>query len=182
MPTLWGMARRLPILSVLVALSLAACAAPTPYAPAETRQGGYSERLVEPGRYRVKFSGNSLTSRDTVESYALHRAAELTLEHGGEHFIVTQRNVDIDTTYVADFPPVPYYRPYYRRHFYPGDPFGPFPYAYGPTRLDTIRRFSATVEFVVGEGPKPDDPEAFDAQAVIDTLGPEVRRPEDTRS
>ncbi len=48
--------------------------------------GGYSEQQLEPNRWRVTFSGNSLTDRRTVENYLLYRSAELTLSQGFDWF------------------------------------------------------------------------------------------------
>lgn len=158
---------------------LAACAGPTPYAPAGSTDvgGGYSQQRIEDGRWRVSFAGNTVTRRDTVEAYLLYRAAELTLEQGGDHFVVVERSIDADTTYVADYDPLlPHYYPYHHWRPYP---FGP-PYAV--SRVDKIERYTASAEFVVGEGPKPDgEPRAYDAAQVIESLGPTLRRPGDTR-
>src|SRR3546814_2874529 len=66
-------------------LMLAGCASPTPYQPATGygfNRTGFSEQRTESNRYMVSFSGNSLTSRETVERYLLFRAAELTVQQG----------------------------------------------------------------------------------------------------
>ena len=39
----------------------------------------------------MRFHGNSLTSRETVEAYLLYRAAELTIERGGDWFTILDR-------------------------------------------------------------------------------------------
>jgi len=164
-----------------LAVLLAACASPTPYAPATGTgtgfEGGYSQQRIEEGRWRVSFAGNSVTRRDTVESYLLYRAAELTLEQGGDHFVVVERSLDADTTYVADYEPLtPYYHPFHDRH----------PFSYGPpyavSRIEKIERYSASAEVVIGKGPKPEGKlRAYDASDVIESLRPNVRRPGDTR-
>ena len=69
-----------PLLAVAL---IAACAAPTPY-QAATERNGFSELKIEDDRFSVSFRGNSRTPRETVETYLLHRAAELTLASGGE--------------------------------------------------------------------------------------------------
>lgn len=82
------------ILAVLTALVLAACAAtPTPYQVAGDN-GGYSEQQLESDRYRVTFEGNSATPRETVEDFALFRAAELTLKTGNDYFKVVSKEVE----------------------------------------------------------------------------------------
>ncbi|MEZ5933729.1 MAG: hypothetical protein R3F54_17615 [Alphaproteobacteria bacterium] len=86
-------ARRLAAAGLL-SLALAACAAsPTPY-QAIGEQGGYTDQQLEANRYRVKFEGNSSTSRETVEDFALYRAAELTLQKGHDYFKVVSKDVE----------------------------------------------------------------------------------------
>lgn len=48
--------------------------------------GGYFEKKVSDQVYRVTFGGNGFTSRETVQTYWLYRASELTLERGYEYF------------------------------------------------------------------------------------------------
>ncbi len=81
-------------LAVAMMAVLAACSvSPTPY-QALGEQGGYSEQQIEDNRYRVKFTGNQATPRDTVEDYALYRAAEVTLETGHDYFKVVSKEVE----------------------------------------------------------------------------------------
>ena len=73
---------------------LTACTvSPTPY-QVEGEGGGYSEQQIEDNRYSVKFVGNTATPRDTVEEYALFRAAEVTLENGHDYFKVVSREIE----------------------------------------------------------------------------------------
>ena len=65
----------------LCVLMAAACQTPTPYGPAVSPNGdGYTTQQIESNRFRVSFKGNSLTTRQTVDTYMLYRAAEVTLE------------------------------------------------------------------------------------------------------
>lgn len=182
--------------SLALAGLLSACATATPYQPnlpGQQVSGGFSDQQIEANRYRVTFAGNSLTSRETVESYLLFRAAELTVQSGGDWFSVVDRQTDRDRrTYVE---PDPFYRPWYGPAYgywrpswrYYGGGFGwrswsPF---YGDPfwadRMDvrTVEKFEASAEIVTHRGAKPaDDPRAFDARAVMDNIGPKVVRPE----
>lgn len=80
--------------AALVAAALAACSAtPTPY-QAQGDDGGYTDQQLESDRYRVKFAGNTATPRETVEDYALFRAAELTLQSGNDYFKVVSKEVE----------------------------------------------------------------------------------------
>ncbi|MHA6288206.1 CC0125/CC1285 family lipoprotein [Maricaulis sp. CAU 1757] len=86
---------------VLVALALplllAACASgPSPYAPASGDERGWSVRQIEADRFRVRYAGGRDISFEEAENRALRRAAELTLEQGGDWFMVTGRTGDGD--------------------------------------------------------------------------------------
>ncbi|MCR9194047.1 MAG: hypothetical protein NXH88_04895, partial [Hyphomonas sp.] len=70
---------RLRISTALLALAfLGACATATPYQAALEGQKGYANQQIESNRWQISFAGNSLTDRQTVETYLLYRAAELT--------------------------------------------------------------------------------------------------------
>lgn len=82
------------IVAALALATLVACSsAPTPYQP-EGDDGGYTDQQLESNRYRVKFAGNSTTPRETVEDFALYRAAELTLQTGNDYFEVVAKDVE----------------------------------------------------------------------------------------
>src|SRR5690242_7138359 len=92
----------LPRLRIIAAVAgvagLAACATPTPYQPLgagnSRASGGFAEQRVAPDLYLVSFTGNTLTSRQRVESYLLFRAAELTLQNGYDSFTIVDRQTD----------------------------------------------------------------------------------------
>ncbi len=167
-------------LTAAAALIVAACATPTPYQPAEKSRDGYTNRSIENDRLRVTFHGNSRTSRETVESYLLFRAAELTLEKGGDYFVV----VDRDTEKNTDFSTTGFNGGFVGPGLYP---YGGFAYGAGfglgggtSSRTRAIPRYSAQAEILVRQGERPDDvPSAFDARQVIENLGPTVLRPEE---
>jgi hypothetical protein len=71
------------ILALLLAYLLAGCA--TSY-QSSGLTGGYRDFQVEGDVYRVVFSGNGDTTRETTQTYWLYRAAELTLEKGFDGF------------------------------------------------------------------------------------------------
>ncbi len=190
------------VLTVSTAI-LAACATTTPYQPASTPGGydGYSQTMLQNDMARISFGGNSLTSRDTVENYLLYRAAEIAIERGFDHFMLVERDTEEKTRvrvsprygaydpyfdyafYRPGFGWGPYYRysyfnqPYYRRGWgfmgYGNDPF----YNDFDVRESTKYRASAEVRF--GKGPKPERDNAFDAQQVLDNLGPTIVYPEE---
>jgi hypothetical protein len=167
------------VLSALTAAALAACSTgPTPFQSAAGGGYGYNEQQIEQNRYLVSFSGNSLTDRQTVETYLLYRAAELTRERGFDHFIVVRRDTDADTRYVGHGPGYSAfsvrYRYFHPRHGWYGfyDPF------YNDVNIRESTRYEASAEIVMGRGAKPARADAFDAADVIRNLEPRVRRPD----
>jgi hypothetical protein len=171
------MKRLIPV--ALAALTLTACATATPYEPAgkDTYGTGYSEQRVEPDRWQVNFSGNSSTSRQTVESYMLYRAAELTVQNGYDWFQTVDRSTQTHTSFVGTPGPYgpygPYWAPSWRYYRHGG--WGPWGPGYD---LEEVQRYQASTEIIMHHGPKPaDNPRAFDARQVMANLGPTVVRP-----
>jgi hypothetical protein len=73
------------IISCSLILLLASCA--TPY-QAQTRSGGYTDRQLAPGIYRITFQGNRFTTSLRAKDFALRRAAEVTLDSGAAYFLI----------------------------------------------------------------------------------------------
>ncbi|TXC70979.1 hypothetical protein FSB78_08485 [Sphingomonas ginsenosidivorax] len=187
-------------------LLVAGCATETTYRPA-TGQGfsrtGYSDRRIEPNRFLVSFSGNSVTSRDTVERYLFFRAAELTLQNGYDYFLMADRDTNLQSR--------TYSTPGLGGGFGGGFGYGGFGGYWGPSwryrgagfgwrswdpyfgggfggpwgndfDVRTIDRYEATAEIVMRKGPIPrDNIRAFDAKKVVDNIGPSVVLPKETR-
>jgi hypothetical protein len=84
------------LLALLVPVVLAACAVtPTVYGPAATATSvGWRETRIEADRFRVSFRANADLKADEVEDLALRRAAEITLDNGGDWFRVVNRFTD----------------------------------------------------------------------------------------
>jgi hypothetical protein len=164
------------------ALLLAGCASPTPYAPRlQGEQTGYTDRQLAPNRYRVTFSGNTVTPRETVESYLLLRAAEVTRAAGYDFFVFDTRNTKARTTYqtVPNFPADPWYGPWYGPRFYPHY-WGGWGFAYEPS-VDVIARtkYDAYAEIVVLTPEQArSEPRAINAAEVIRHLGPDAVPPD----
>ena len=173
--------------ALLATAALAACETATPYQPVASgnaQAGGYSEARIETNRWRVTFQGNSLTSRQTVEDYLLYRAAELARSQGYDWFEAVDRATDRHVDTYATPEPVDYgWRPYWR---YYGlgrgwiDPLwdDPFFSRWGPTDFQTVERYQASAEIVMGHGAKPaGNHRAFDASEVIANLSSRIVRP-----
>ncbi len=88
------MINRLACLTIVTLLLGACVLQPTSYKAKGDSRYGYSEQRLESDRYRVRFSGNDVTDRDTVQNYLLFRAAELTLANGYTHFRMLDQQVD----------------------------------------------------------------------------------------
>ena len=182
--------------ALCMTLLLFACATATPYQPQIPGQrvsGGYSETRLDDTRYRVQFAGNTLTSRETVESYLLYRAAELTVQSGYDWFEITDHTTETDRqTYVERYPRYdPWYgssyvnwRPHWRYYrsgvWSTWHPYGRDPFWAYDTNVRTVERFEAEAEIVMHRGALPEDESrAFDARKVLEDLGPSIKRPED---
>lgn len=178
--------RRTILVVACLGAALAACTTATPYqpmgSPSSQGSGGYSDVRLEPDRWRVTFAGNELTSRETVETYLLYRAAELTVQSGYDWFSTTQRSTDATTqvyTYPIARPWGPGWGPRWR--YYDGlgawrtwDPWRSDPFF----DVDQVTQYEASAEIVMGRGPKPaGDPHAFDARALLISLSSQIVRP-----
>jgi hypothetical protein len=170
------------LLLALAVGALAACATPTPYqpgAPGAPGAYGFHEERIENNRVRLTFRGNSLTDRDTVETYLLYRAAELTLQDGKDYFVVTNRDTEEHTRLQSDGPGFGrsafdfwYFSP---RHGW-GRAYDPF--WDEPTNYREVTRYEAIAEVAMFTGPKPaNDANAFDAREVQANLQGRIVRP-----
>jgi hypothetical protein len=177
--------------AITAAYGLSACETATPYqalTPATASSGGYSDTKIEANRWKVGFAGNGMTARDTVETYLLYRAAELTVNQGFDWFETVDRQTDKHTqTYVDPVGPGgpygfgwhPYWR-YYRGGFgWRGwDPYGGDPFWANDVDVQTVERYETSTEIVMGHGAKPvGDPHAFDAREVMSNLAGKIVKP-----
>lgn len=182
------MRRTLLAVAATIALTggLAACQTATPYQPLnvnDSAAGGYSDVRLNADRWRVSFSGNTLTSRETVERYLLYRAAELTTSQGFDWFVAADKNIDkksevfIDPVYGYGWSPRWRFRGAYGWGAWGawgggfGGPWGP------PVQVQQYSRYEVSAEIIMGHGPRPADGRALDAREVLMNLGPQIQRP-----
>jgi len=156
----------LPIIAA-AGLALSACASLAPYGP-QTGQGGqgYAEQRIESNRFRVTYNG--VGAPGPVADYALLRAAELTTAQGYDWFEVTQRWTDGRLDSAGGLRPsvgVGYGSSRYGGYRSSGVGVGVGLNFSGPSPTST------TLEVVMGNGERPDRPNAYDARAVQDGLG-----------
>jgi hypothetical protein len=156
------------ILPVVAALSLSACATPQPtvYQAAKGPQGvGFSDYRIEPGRYRVTFHGGPGAPRIQVSDYALRHAADLTLADGYDWFRVSQRTVDWDGRDSGSRFRVGVGSASFGGHSALSVGLGTaFSLGGGPA-------LTATIEVLMGKGPKPQDGDVYDALGVQRSIG-----------
>lgn len=169
------------LMFVLAAGLLAACATATPYQPGSPGSGnfgyGYQEQQIENNRVRLTFRGNSLTDRQTVETYLLYRAAELTISQGKDYFVVSTRDTEEHTRLEGDGP---YGSPFDYWYFSPRHGWGRWydPFWNEPQNYHEVTRYEATAEIAMFNGQKPaNDANAFDAREVQAHLQGQIVRP-----
>ncbi|MEO0982051.1 MAG: hypothetical protein AAFX03_05310 [Pseudomonadota bacterium] len=174
-------------------LVLGACATATPYQAAEGGKRGYADQQIEQNRWSISFSGNSLTDRQTVETYLLYRAAELTTQQGYDWFQVVTRETDEDTRFVSTGFSSPFFysfygygfphRGFHRTRFsrfggFYGRGFYHDPFFHGPDTFREVTKYEATAEIILGRGEKPEEAAFFDAEDVLVNLSGAIRLPE----
>lgn len=173
----------------MMMLAGACTTTPTPYQPYRAEQaggvhGGYSDQRLAENRFRVRFHGNELTSRERVEKYLLYRAAELTVANGYDWFAIADRHTEHDVeTYVRRPPMGGYWQPHWRyyRSGYGWDVWHPEyggPFWSDGIDVTTVQSFEVDAEIVLEKGsPRPGDPKAFNARQIIAELGPTIVYP-----
>lgn len=164
--------KRLALPLILAAgLGLSACASLSPYGAQQSTSGqGYSEQRIESNRFRVTYNG--VGAPGPVADYALLRAAELTTAQGYDWFEVTQRWTDGSPDSAGGMRPsvgIGYgggsYRGGGHRYSSSGVGVGVGLNFSGPSATST------TLEVIMGNGTRPDRPNAYDARGVQDSLG-----------
>lgn len=154
------------LLAAAACLSLAACVTPTHFQPATSGGGvGFSELRIEPDRYRVIFQGGPGAPEAQVQDYALLRAADLALAQGYDWFRVVDRSIR-QTGYGGASLGVGVGGASFGRHSATGVGVSSgFPISGGPA-------LQASLEVLMGKGPRPPGQDVYDARAVRVSLGP----------
>lgn len=167
------------MLVLAAAALLAACATATPYQPGAPNAYGFQEQQIENNRLRITFRGNTLTDRETVETYLLYRAAELTLERGHDYFIVANRDTEEHSRLQGTGTRSPRFGFDYW-YFSPRRGWSPWydPFWNEPSSYREVTRYEAVAEIAMFSGRKPaDDANAFDAREVQANLQGRIVRP-----
>jgi hypothetical protein len=159
----------LRILAIAAVLAISACASTPTYAPAANQSSaGYSETQIESNRYFVTYRAPSGADQSLLYDYALLRAADITLESGRSWFWVDRRTFDGQSER--------------RTGASIGIGVGSARWS-GNSAIGTSvgvnvpvgvqsggNARAATLEIRLGEGPKPDDANAYDARAIATNI------------
>lgn len=153
-------------LAALIAV-LAGCAAGPAYRPAP-RPGdyGYRDTMLTAHHYRVSFSGDDSTARETVENFALFHAAEVALSHGADHFRVVSGKTSPITEYAS-------YGPRAGIGYGWGYPFWGAGIGYG-TDVVSRTRYETVLQVQIGPDVPDNGPDVYDARQVKHNLSAEV--------
>jgi len=84
-------------------LALTGCETQEPFQPREGHSSGYTDQRLGSNRYRVTYTGNAATSRETIENFLLLRAAQVTLQSSYRWFVFDTRDTQAKTSYHTDF-------------------------------------------------------------------------------
>jgi hypothetical protein len=152
------------LLSAVACAVLAGCATPTHFQPAGPGGVGYSELRIEPDRYRVIFQGGPGAPEAQVQDYALLRAADLALAQGYDWFRVVERTTR-QTGYGGASIGFGVGGASFGHHSATGVGVSSgFPISGGPA-------LQASLEVLMGKGPRPPGPEVYDARGVRAAIG-----------
>lgn len=152
----------------VAALALSACVSTPPsYAPAASATAaGYSETQIESNRYFVSYRAPGSADAALIQDYALLRAADLTLQNNREWFWVDRRSLDGQGQRRGPSIGIGVGGGSYGGHSGLGGGVG----LRVPLGNRGEQARGATLEIRFGEGPKPDDPNAYDARSISTNL------------
>jgi hypothetical protein len=153
---------------VVAAAMLAGCQSTPTYSPATSAAGaGYSETQVEGNRYFVTYRAPDGADASLLQDYALLRAADLTLGNHHDWFWVDRRNLDGQGFHSGPSLGIGLGGANFGHHAGVGASVGMnIPIGGGGGASAT----AASLEIRFGEGPKPDDPNAYDAHSTAANL------------
>ncbi len=159
----------LPLIAA-AGLMLSACASLAPYGP-QTGPGGqgYAEQRIESNRFRVTYNG--VGHPGPVMDMALLRAAELTTAQGYDWFEVTQRWTDGRPDGAGGLRPRVSIGAGSGRYSGRRGGFSSSGVGVGVgLDLSGPQPTSTTLEVMMGNGARPDRPNAYEARGVQDSL------------
>ncbi len=159
----------------LVLLLIGCAGKPTPYQPKADRTG-YSQQQLDAQTWRVHFAGNINTPRETVENYLLYRSAEIMLFGGYDKFVMLETDIERNVKYwdAGYYPHFGYGLHHgYRHGYHHGLGY------YGPAYYTPLVSYSGTATIrIYSGGPPPNNAPIYDAQEIVQQLGPTIVLPQ----
>lgn len=151
------------LIAGLLTASVAACTTAQPYGPAASATAqGFSVQPIESNRYRVSYTA---LSQEDARRYALRRAAEVTVENGGDWFRVVRGYTDMSQQGRRSGSSVSI-----------GGSSSSGGYSGGGVGVGLGvgiplggggEKTTESLEIITGTGPKPNEPEVYDAESVL---------------
>ncbi|MFZ2314051.1 MAG: hypothetical protein WAW86_00125 [Gammaproteobacteria bacterium] len=168
----------LACLTLFATLTLTSCL--TPYGPYDTILGGYTDRLINQNTAIVNISTTRISGKNMAQSYALYRAAEVTIDNGYDYFII------VSTTHSNRNVRVTERENYHGYNTQPPRLYNAFPrsLSYSGYRIEGSRSpqecsnssgcmvYGPTIVIKMYNGIVPHAPGAFDATDIMAHLGP----------
>lgn len=163
-------------LVIAAAAALAACATTPPsYSAAATQGGaGYSDQQIESNRFFVTYRAPSSADAGLLRDYALLHAADVAVQHGAEWFWVDHTTVDATAERSGPSIGIGIGGASFGGHSAVGTSVG-FNFPIGGSNGQQAR--SATLEIRLGEGPKPDASNAYNARDTAQTIRARIATP-----
>ncbi len=162
--------------ALALVLVLYGCAGnPTPYQPKADRTG-YSQQQLDAQTWRVQFAGNINTPRETVENYLLYRSAEIMLFGGYDKFVMLEKDIERNVKYrdAGYYPHFGYGLHHGHRHGYHHGLW-----YYEPAYYTPLVSYSGTATIrIYSGGPPPNNAPIYDAQEIVQQLGPTIVLPQ----
>jgi hypothetical protein len=122
----------------------------------------------------VTFAGNEATAPQVVERYALFRAAELTVEHGYDYFIVIDRALNAQTVTHTGMPKTSSSTDSWTD--WTTGARGTTTTSVTTQDIHTGTEHSAMKTIRMFKGAKPaDDLQVYDAKSMVEMMGPSIK-------
>lgn len=163
--------------TLIMGLTLAACASQPAYRAAENGGYGYSETKLTDTQYRVYFKGKG-SDKTKAMDYAMLRAAEVTLNEGYDWFVVANRETMVDREKVSVEPEIGFSKRYTRvtdcglvtcrTRVYPESTLSTGIFVGGQEKSV----IESALDIQLGRGTRPDLSSSFDARQVKENLSP----------
>lgn len=157
------------IIAVCLMLLLTACA--TPYGKYGLL-GGFTDSQIDENTFSISVDTNGFTSQQTTSMQALYRAADLTIEHGFDFFVIVS-GANNSTSMAMAMPGSSTSNT--TVNAYGSTAYARTTTAYSPTTVMPVVFPNSTLVIKSFKGAKPDEiPNAYDARAVMKYLGPQI--------